>query len=126
VDGYTWPPTYLQEPRDRNSLFLVKQIDFRASLLPAERSIEGIGIDRYQFIRDVYLQRRRNLISDGAEPEEPAKPPTYEDPEDEADKKGEGKPDKKGEAKPDAGKPAADPSAAPAPPSDGSAPAQPK
>jgi phospholipid-binding lipoprotein MlaA len=117
VDGYTWPPTYLQEPRDRNSLFLAKQIDFRANLLPAERSIEGIGIDRYQFIRDVYLQRRRNLVSDGAEPEEPAKPPSYEDPEDEPDKK----------AKPEGDKPAASPAATPEPPApSGGPPAQPK
>ena len=97
VDGYTNPITYLQEPRDRNSLWLGDIIDFRASLLPAERSIEGVGLDRYTFIRDVYLQRRRNQVSDGKAAPEDDKPPSYEDPDDEPEKPGA----KKGESKPE-------------------------
>ena len=87
VDAYTNPITYLQEPRDRNSLFVADTIDFRASLLPAERALEGLGLDRYSAIRDVYLQRRRNLVSDGKDaPDDDGKAPSYEDPDDEPDK----------------------------------------
>ena len=87
VDAYTNPITYLQEPRDRNSLFVADTIDFRASLLPAERALEGLGLDRYSAIRDVYLQRRRNLVSDGKDaPDDDGKAPSYDDPDDEPDK----------------------------------------
>jgi phospholipid-binding lipoprotein MlaA len=87
VDAYTNPTNYLQEPRDRNSLFVADTIDFRANLLPAERALEGLGLDRYSAIRDVYLQRRRNLVADGkADSKDDDKPPTYEDPDDEPEK----------------------------------------
>ena len=92
ADAYTNPTNYLQEPRDRNSLFVADTIDFRASLLPAERALGNLGLDRYTAIRDVYLQRRRNLVADGkADPRDDDKPPTYEDPDDEPDK-AKGKP----------------------------------
>ena len=100
VDAYTNPITYLQEPRDRNWLFFGDTVDFRANLLPAERSIEGVGLDRYTLIRDVYLQRRRNLVSDGKAAPEDDKPPTYEDPDDEPDKPGAKKDEGKSPPKP--------------------------
>jgi len=62
-------------------IFLLDLLDTRASLLPAERAFTGVALDRYQFIRDGYLQRRRSLVYDGNPPED--KLPTYEDPEDE-------------------------------------------
>ena len=98
VDAYTNPSNYL-EPRERNILFVVDTIDFRASLLPAERALEGMGLDRYTAIRDVYLQRRRNLVADGKDaPDDDSKPPGYEDPDDEPDKPGDkGKAGKQGE-----------------------------
>jgi phospholipid-binding lipoprotein MlaA len=43
--------------------------DLRASLLPAERLMEGAALDRYSFIRNAYLQRRLNLVYDGNPPE---------------------------------------------------------
>lgn len=91
-DAYATPQNYLQEPRDRNWLRFAEVIDLRASLLAAERAIEGRGLDRYQFIRDAYLQRRRNLVADGQATED-VKPPTYEDPGDDDPAPPAGKPD---------------------------------
>jgi len=46
-------------------------IDTRASLLSASRVVEGIALDKYTFIRDAYIARRRNLVYDGNPPELP-------------------------------------------------------
>ena len=42
----------------------------RASLLSASRLLDEIALDRYSFLRDAYLARRRNLVYDGDPPEE--------------------------------------------------------
>ena len=51
-----------------NNFSLTRIIDTRASLLSTERLIDGAALDRYSFIRDGYLQRRRNQVSDGNPP----------------------------------------------------------
>jgi len=56
----------------RNNAYLLRTIDTRAQLLRAERLVEGAALDRYSFIRDGYLQRRRNQVYDGNPPSEPA------------------------------------------------------
>ncbi len=53
----------------RNSVTVTRIIDLRASLLPADKVLEQQP-DRYSFLRDAYLQRRRNLIYDGDPPKE--------------------------------------------------------
>lgn len=40
----------------------------RAALLGAERLVDGAALDRYGFIRDGFLQRRRNQVFDGNPP----------------------------------------------------------
>jgi len=67
---YTDPLGYLDSVRARNSLTATRLVDTRASLFPAEKVIEGAALDKYQFIRDGYLQRRRNLVYDGDPPRE--------------------------------------------------------
>jgi phospholipid-binding lipoprotein MlaA len=62
------------------SLSALNLIDTRASLLSASRVVDGIALDKYTFIRDAYIARRRNLVYDGNPPElpdddEPASPP---------------------------------------------------
>lgn len=37
----------------------------RANFLGASRVLDDIALDKYTFVRDAYLQRRRSLISDG-------------------------------------------------------------
>ncbi|HEX5392508.1 MAG TPA: VacJ family lipoprotein [Rhodocyclaceae bacterium] len=54
----------------RNSLLVTRLVSERAALLPADKVIEEAALDKYSYIRDAYLQRRRNLIYDGAPPHE--------------------------------------------------------
>ena len=50
--------------------FAVRVIDARAKLLGASRILDEAALDPYVFMRDAYLQNRRNLIYDGNPPEE--------------------------------------------------------
>jgi len=55
----------------RNALRAVRGISDRAALLPADKLIEEAALDKYSYIRDAYLQRRRNKVYDGNAPREP-------------------------------------------------------
>jgi phospholipid-binding lipoprotein MlaA len=55
----------------QSSITSVQLVNTRASLLGASRLIDDIALDKYTFLRDAYLQRRRSLVFDGEEPEEP-------------------------------------------------------
>ncbi|WP_280154318.1 VacJ family lipoprotein [Piscinibacter sp. XHJ-5] len=44
-------------------------INTRASLLGASKVLDDIALDKYTFVRDAYLQRRRSLVYDGEEPQ---------------------------------------------------------
>lgn len=71
VDGYADPVYYLTDDiPTRNILYGVRVVSNRASVLPADKTIEEAAIDKYAYIRDAYLQRRRNLIFDGRPPRE--------------------------------------------------------
>lgn len=77
-DFYTWPITYVEPDRDRNILIAVRFVTARADLLEASRILETAALDPYEFVRDAFLQRRRNLVYDGKPP------PDEDDFEDEA------------------------------------------
>ena len=62
VDWYTDPTTYINHEGTEISVKALSILDARAGLLELEKNITG---DRYVFIRDVYLQRRAYLISNG-------------------------------------------------------------
>jgi phospholipid-binding lipoprotein MlaA len=55
----------------RNTLTAVRLVNERAILLPADKIIEEAALDKYSYIRDAYLQRRRSLVYDGRPPREP-------------------------------------------------------
>lgn len=55
----------------RNSLWTLRVVHERARLLKAVDVLEQAALDKYTFVRDAYLQRRRNLVFDGNPPEEP-------------------------------------------------------
>jgi phospholipid-binding lipoprotein MlaA len=55
----------------RNSLSALRLINERAALLPADKIIEEAALDKYSYLRDAYLQRRRSLVYDGHPPREP-------------------------------------------------------
>lgn len=52
----------------RNSAVALRFVDVRASLLPSDKVIEEAALDKYAYIRDAYLQRRRSQIYDGRPP----------------------------------------------------------
>ena len=54
----------------RNTLQGLRLVDARADLLPADKVIEEAALDKYSYVRDGYLQRRRNLVHDGNPPRE--------------------------------------------------------
>lgn len=62
-DAYSVPQAYIDHDQTKWSVYGVDVIDTRAGLLAAEELVQG---DEYSFIRDVYLQRREFLASDGA------------------------------------------------------------
>ncbi|MCX7901900.1 MAG: VacJ family lipoprotein [Burkholderiaceae bacterium] len=72
ADAFGDPLTYLDSARVAMGAQTLRVIDTRAGLLEASRLLEGAALDRYQFVRDAYLQRRRNLIYDGDPPRERA------------------------------------------------------
>lgn len=55
----------------RNSLWALRAVDHRAQLLKAGEVLEEVALDKYTFVRDAHLQRRRNAVYDGNPPEEP-------------------------------------------------------
>ncbi|WP_126446899.1 MlaA family lipoprotein [Sulfuricystis multivorans] len=68
LDVKTDPVANLSDVATRNSLLALRVIDNRADLLPADKVIEEAALDKYSYVRDGYLQRRRNLIHDGNPP----------------------------------------------------------
>jgi phospholipid-binding lipoprotein MlaA len=46
----------------------VRAADTRAGLLKSEKTLDEAALDKYDFVRDAYLQRRRNLVFDGKPP----------------------------------------------------------
>ena len=61
-DTYTSPYKYIDHVPTRNTALGVNLVDTRASLLSAERLING---DKYIFIRNAFLQNREFRIKDG-------------------------------------------------------------
>ncbi|MDP2135771.1 MAG: VacJ family lipoprotein [Sulfuritalea sp.] len=56
--------------RTRDLALVLRLVNDRANLLPADKVIEEAALDKYSYVRDGYLQRRRNLIHDGNPPRE--------------------------------------------------------
>jgi len=46
-------------------------VDTRASLLGASQMLDELAFDRYTFVRDAYITRRRSLVYDGNPPDQP-------------------------------------------------------
>ena len=55
-------------------LTALQLVNVRAGLLGASRVLDDIALDKYSFVRDAYLQRRRSLVFDGDPPPEPESP----------------------------------------------------
>jgi len=59
------PVGHLANVPTRNTVQGVRVVDGRASLLDTGNLLEQAAIDKYSFVRDAYLQRRRYLIDEG-------------------------------------------------------------
>ena len=62
VDFAGDPVSYAESTRARVAASVVRVIDLRASSLEASAMVEDAAIDRYEFIRDAYLQSRESKI----------------------------------------------------------------
>lgn len=68
VDTMADPVTFVRPESVRIGTAVLRFVDIRAGLLPADKVVEEAALDKYAYIRDAYLQRRRNLIHDGRPP----------------------------------------------------------
>jgi phospholipid-binding lipoprotein MlaA len=67
-----WRPAALSDDSaTRIGLSTLQLIDVRANLLGASRIVDDIALDKYVFVRDGYLSRRRSLVYDGDPPDIP-------------------------------------------------------
>jgi phospholipid-binding lipoprotein MlaA len=74
LDRLASPPAFFNGTNTQITLTLVQIVNTRAGLLGATRVIDDISLDKYTFVRDAYLQRRRSLVFDGDVPDAPAAP----------------------------------------------------
>ena len=64
------PVSYISNVPVRNSIYGVGYVDLRSQALESGSLLDTAALDRYIFIRNAYLQRRRYLIYDGKPPPE--------------------------------------------------------
>jgi phospholipid-binding lipoprotein MlaA len=64
------PISYLDSGIISGSLFAANWTDFRADNLGTEKAADEAALDRYEFFKNAYLQRRNYLVHDGNVPEE--------------------------------------------------------
>ena len=69
-DGQIDPVWNHDDIPDRNTAIGINTIDTRARYLDIEKVVDDAALDRYSFIRDAYLQKRRNVVYDGNPPRE--------------------------------------------------------
>jgi phospholipid-binding lipoprotein MlaA len=67
-DRYGSYSRYVDHIPTRNSLLGLDIIQIRAELLATTNTLDEASLDKYQFIRDAFLQRRLNQVYDGKVP----------------------------------------------------------
>lgn len=72
LDTSATPALLFRDGASKYSIFTLQLINARANLLGASRVLDDIALDKYTFVRDAYLQRRRSLVYDGEVPEVPS------------------------------------------------------
>ncbi len=70
VDSYLGWARQVDHVPTRNTAYGIEIIDVRANLLGAGQTLEEAALDKYQFLRDAYLQRRLRAVHDGKAPRE--------------------------------------------------------
>ena len=72
LDRSVSPALVINNGSGQWGITVLQVINTRANLLGASQLLDDIALDKYSFLRDAYLQRRRSLIFDGDEPPAPA------------------------------------------------------
>lgn len=62
------PATVIDDGAKAAGVTVLELVNPRADLLGASRVIDQIALDKYTFVRDAYLARRRSLVYDGEPP----------------------------------------------------------
>lgn len=76
ADMQVAPATFIDDTRATQlSVTLLQAVSTRAGLLGASKVLDDVALDKYSFLRDAYLARRRNQVYDGNPPEEPDEEP---------------------------------------------------
>jgi len=71
VDIFLYPPTWLiSDVRASNIVYGATIVILRADALEAQEFVSEAAVDEYSFVREAWLQQRRNLIWDGSPPRE--------------------------------------------------------
>lgn len=68
VDTYADPLSDIHPGSVRLGAKVLRVVDIRAGLLPSDKVLEEAALDKYAYVRDAYLQRRRSLVYDGRPP----------------------------------------------------------
>ena len=74
LDRSASPALLINNGALQGGITVLQIINTRANLLGATRVIDDIALDKYTFVRDAYLQRRRSLTFDGDAPDAPDAP----------------------------------------------------
>lgn len=68
LDRYVGPGLAVSDASSQYGFMFLGLLNERANLLPTSRMLDDMALDKYVFVRDAYLQRRRSLVHDGNEP----------------------------------------------------------
>ena len=74
LDRSVSPTLAVEGSSGQVGITVLQLVNTRAGLLGASRVVDDIALDKYSFIRDAYLQRRRSLVFDGDPPPLPEPP----------------------------------------------------
>jgi phospholipid-binding lipoprotein MlaA len=69
LDRAVSPALLIHDGTWQYSIVALQLINARAAYLGAGRIVDDIALDKYTFVRDTYLQRRRSLVYDGDPPD---------------------------------------------------------
>ena len=68
LDRLATPAVVFRDGASQGGITLLQTVNTRADFLGASRVIDDIALDKYTFVRDAYLARRRSLVYDGNPP----------------------------------------------------------
>jgi phospholipid-binding lipoprotein MlaA len=74
LDRLASPALLINDGASQFAITVLQIVNTRANLLGASQVLDDIALDKYTFLRDAYLQRRRSLVYDGDAPSLPNAP----------------------------------------------------